>query len=228
MQKSENNIIKVGSNNPIIFTIILVLLFLISVAYMAFFDKKDIDKIFGGITSSKTEINIGEGSKINDSGLDKEQNCANLSSNIIQKDEDSNKEKSLLNESAYQPKLNWKYNLGNYRNYLLNVNLLVANFLQDKDYTSQINQIETIILPKEIKNILFDLANYYNNYLANNDQNMIKIFPANNCWIDKFIKIEKKSPNSKDREIMRSKIIMNLESFVNFFYSEKLQQEFVE
>ncbi len=111
-----------------------------------------------------------------------------------------------------------------YSNYLLSVNLLVINFLQDKDYTQQVHHIETIELPPKIKNILLDLHNYSENYLFNNNIELIKIFPKTNCWIEKFVKIKKKSDTIKNKEKLKFKIIANLNFFVNFFYSQELQQ----
>ncbi|BFD45862.1 MAG: hypothetical protein DMENIID0002_05080 [Rickettsia endosymbiont of Sergentomyia squamirostris] len=204
MQKSETNIIKVRSNNPIILTIILIVLFAISIGYMTFLNNKKVDsELPNNTTISKTE---------NRSEHD-----------VIQEDNSSKQENGLLNhqpESSKPPP--------NYSIYLLSVNLLVMNFLQDKDYTQQIRQIETVELPTKIKNILLDLHNYNENYLLNNSLGLVKIFPKANCWIEKFIKIERKSSFTKDKEKLKLRIIGNLDFFINFFYSEELQQKFVE
>ncbi|WP_341753158.1 hypothetical protein [Candidatus Tisiphia endosymbiont of Dioctria rufipes] len=112
-----------------------------------------------------------------------------------------------------------------YSNYLLSINLLVKNFLQDKDYTEQLYQIETMELPAKIKNILIDMHYYNKNYLLDNNLGLVRIFPKTDCWIKQFIKIEKKSSSLKDKEKLKLKIIGNLDYFINFFYSEELQQE---
>ncbi|WP_341762054.1 hypothetical protein [Candidatus Tisiphia endosymbiont of Thecophora atra] len=204
MQKSETNIIKVRSNNSIILTIILIVLFAISIGYMTFFNNKKVDsELPNNTTIFKTE-NMSE-------------------HDVIQEDNSPKQEEVSLNhqpESSKPPP--------NYTIYLLSVNLLVMNFLQDKDYTQQIRQIETVKLPTKIKNILLDLHNYNENYLLNNSLGLIKIFPKANCWIEKFIKIERKSSFTKDKEKLKLRIIGNLDFFINFFYSEELQQEFVE
>lgn len=199
MQKSETNIIKVRSNNPIILTIILIVLFAISIGYMTFLNNKKVDtELPGNPTTSKP---------------------ATISENIVlQKDSSLNQEEVLLN---HQPKSSKPP--PNYTIYLLSVNLLVINFLQDKDYTQQIRQIETVELPTKIKNILLDLHNYNENYSLNNSLGLVKIFPKANCWIEKFIKIERKSSFTKDKEKLKLRIIGNLDFFINFFYSEELQ-----
>ncbi|WP_341752226.1 MULTISPECIES: hypothetical protein [unclassified Candidatus Tisiphia] len=204
MQKSETNIIKGRSNNPIILTIILIVLFAISIGYMTFLNNKKVDtELPDNPTTSKP---------------------ATISENVVlQKDSSLNQEEVLLN---HQPKSSKPP--PNYSIYLLSVNLLVINFLQDKDYTQQIRQIETVELPTKIKNILLDLHNYNENYLLNNSLGLVKIFPKANCWIEKFIKIERKSSFTKDKEKLKLRIIGNLDFFINFFYSEELQQKFVE
>lgn len=209
MQKSETNIIKVRSNNPIILTIILIVLFAISIGYMTFLNNKKVDTELPDNPTTSKPATISENI---------------VSENVVlQKDNSLNQEEVLLNhqpESSKPPP--------NYSIYLLSVNLLVMNFLQDKDYTQQIRQIETVELPTKIKNILLDLHNYNENYLLNNSLGLVKIFPKANCWIEKFIKIERKSSFTKDKEKLKLQIIGNLDFFINFFYSEELQQKFVE
>ncbi|WP_341754186.1 hypothetical protein [Candidatus Tisiphia endosymbiont of Dioctria rufipes] len=204
MQKSETNIIKVRSNNPIILTIILIVLFAISVTYMTFLNNKKVDsELPNNTTISKTD-SMSE-------------------HDVIQEDNSLKQEKVLLNHQLEPSKTPPNYTI-----YLLSVNLLVMNFLQDKDYTQQIRQIETVELPTKIKNILLDLHNYNENYLLNNSLGLVKIFPKANYWIEKFIKIERKSSFTKDKEKLKLRIIGNLDFFINFFYSEELQQKFVE
>jgi len=115
--------------------------------------------------------------------------------------------------------------------YLKNINLLIINFLQDKDYFEQFSQIEALSdnsrLPAKIKKILHDFNKYNTNYLSENNVNRIKIFPkdhGNYLVLEKFIKIEKKSVSAKESEKLRTCIIENLETFINYFYT----QEFVE
>ncbi len=216
MQKSETNIIKVRRNNPIIFTIILVVLFAISVTYMTFLNNKKTDSKL----SNNTTIQ-----EISTPPIASSSNTTNLEENAPQEDNSSNQENSSVSTSLnHQPEQS-KDTPNVYSNYLLSVNLLVMNFLQDKDYTRQIHQIETIELPTKIKNILIDLDNYNKNYLLDNNLGLVKIFPKTDCWIKQFIKIEKKSSNLKDKEKLKLKIIGNLDYFINFFYSEELQQE---
>lgn len=209
MQKSETDIIKVRSNNPIILTIILIVLFAISIGYITFLNNKKVDTELPDNPTTSKPATISENI---------------VSENVVlQKDNSLNQEEVLLNqqpESSNPPP--------NYSIYLLSVNLLVMNFLQDKDYTQQIRQIETVELPTKIKNILLDLHNYNENYLLNNSLGLVKIFPKANCWIEKFIKIERKSSFTKDKEKLKLQIIGNLDFFINFFYSEELQQKFVE
>ncbi|WP_341756446.1 MULTISPECIES: hypothetical protein [unclassified Candidatus Tisiphia] len=214
MHKSETNIIKVRRNNPIIFTIILVVLFAISVTYMTFLNNR------------KTDSELSNKATIQEAST---ANTTNLENNVSQGDNSLHQEDSFantsLNQQLEQSKEQSKTPSNVYSNYLLNINLLIMNFLQDKDYTQQLYQVKTIELPVKIKNILLDLDNYNKNYLLDNNLGLVKIFPTTDCWIKQFIKIEKKSSNLKDKENLKLKIIGNLDYFINFFYSEELQQE---
>ncbi|MCC8371577.1 MAG: hypothetical protein LN568_02310 [Rickettsia endosymbiont of Pseudomimeciton antennatum] len=214
MQKSETNIIKVCRNNPIIFTIILIVLFAISITYMTFLNNK------------KTDSELSDNATIQETStsnipIDSSSDSTNLEENAAQEDNDNS---SVNTPLPHQPEQS-KAPLNVDSNYLLSVNLLVMNFLQDKDYTRQLYHIETTELPVKIKNILIDLHNYNKNYLLDNNLGLVKIFPKTDCWINQFIKIEKKSGSLKDKEKLKLKIIGNLDYFINFFYSEELQQE---
>ncbi|MCC8398792.1 MAG: hypothetical protein LN569_05905 [Rickettsia endosymbiont of Labidopullus appendiculatus] len=214
MQKSETNIIKVRRNNPIIFTIILIVLFAISITYMTFLNNK------------KTDSELSDNATIQETStsnipIDSSSDSTNLEENAAQEDNDNS---SVNTPLPHQPEQS-KAPLNVDSNYLLSVNLLVMNFLQDKDYTRQLYHIETTELPAKIKNILIDLHNYNKNYLLDNNLGLVKIFPKTDCWIKQFIKIEKKSSILKDKEKLKLKIIGNLDYFINFFYSEELQQE---
>ncbi|MDR0296891.1 MAG: hypothetical protein LBH67_02860 [Rickettsia sp.] len=221
MQKSETNIIKVRRNNPIIFTIILIVLFAISVTYMTFLNnKKTNSELSNNATIQETSTpNIPIASS---------SDTTNLEKNAPQEDNGLSQDNSSVSTPLHHQPEQSKAPLNVYSNYLLSINLLVMNFLQDKDYTRQLYHIETAELPAKIKNILIDLHNYNQNYLLDNNLGLVKIFPKTDCWIKQFIKIEKKSSNLKDKEKLKLKIIGNLDYFINFFYSEKLQQEFVE
>jgi hypothetical protein len=121
--------------------------------------------------------------------------------------------------------------LSDYHNYLFNINLLVANFFQNKAYTNQINVIDPIIhtLPLSIQRTLSYLNSYNTQFLTDPKlrQNEV-IFPQKTLLIKKFVTIEKKSKYSEDMENLRSRIIEDIEDFISFFCSEKFQQKFIE
>ncbi|MFV9847674.1 MAG: hypothetical protein AB8U06_04215, partial [Rickettsia aeschlimannii] len=53
------------------------------------------------------------------------------------------------------------------------------------------------------------------------------IFPTNHKWLEKFIKIEKKTSAMMIKEQDKALILENLNYLINFLYSEKFMQEFV-
>ncbi|MCC8417436.1 MAG: hypothetical protein LN588_02775 [Rickettsia endosymbiont of Bryobia graminum] len=227
MKEQPTTAIKVRSNTPFIFTIILIILFIISVSYMAFYKTELFNK---NIISLKEPI---ENSIIDHHTHEIENNQVKKEQTVsINQDHSENTElPEIINDSissrtkiAKQPQPFFD----DYRNYLFNVNLLISHFLQDKNFSEQILKIQSIELPIEIQNTLINLQNYNDNYLTKGDEKSIKIFPKNIPWVEKFIKIEKQAPLNQEQMNLKQKIMEQLDSFINFFYSEKLQQKFVE
>ncbi|HJD57947.1 MAG TPA: palindromic element RPE2 domain-containing protein [Rickettsia endosymbiont of Ceroptres masudai] len=114
-----------------------------------------------------------------------------------------------------------------YNNYLLNVNLLIYNFMQDKDYRKELKTLYFNWLPLDIKNILNNLEAYNNNYLFSKSSSTEVIFPTNHKWLEKFIKIEKKPSATIIKEQDKALILEKLNYLIDFLYSEKFMQEFV-
>ena len=114
-----------------------------------------------------------------------------------------------------------------YTNYLLNVNLLIYNFMQDKDYSKELKTVYFNWLPLDIKNILNNLEAYNNYYLFSKSSSTEVIFPTNHKWLEKFIKIEKKPSVMIIKEQDKALILEKLNYLIDFLYSEKFMQEFV-
>ncbi|XVN40554.1 MAG: hypothetical protein RCO49_07120 [Rickettsia endosymbiont of Argas persicus] len=114
-----------------------------------------------------------------------------------------------------------------YIHYLLNVNLLLCNFLQDEEYSKELTIVKSPSLPQEIKNILENLEKYNDKYLISKSDEIEVIFPLNHKWLEKFIKIEKKPSNITIKEQDKLLILENLKYLINFLYSEKFMQEFI-
>ncbi|WP_342269565.1 hypothetical protein [Rickettsia endosymbiont of Orchestes rusci] len=210
MQKSEINL-----KNKNIFSIAVILIFML-LAFMLYYNRAEIFKLFSNeVTPYKEDI-----LPIN--------NIDNVTTSKNEQPSESSSAKSLINyvnsfipPIPVVPTASINFDINDYRNYLLNVNLLIFNFLQDQNYTKQLQAIEIISLPPEIKNILADLNRYNNNYLLGKIASTEKIFPVNYRWLEKFIKIEKKSSAEKEKEQLHAAILEKLEFFINFFYSEK-------
>lgn len=114
-----------------------------------------------------------------------------------------------------------------YIHYLLNVNLLTYNFLQDQEYSKELIVLKSLPLPQDIKNILTNLEEYNNNYLISKFEKVEVIFPLNHKWLEKFIKIEKRPSNIIIKEQDKLLILEKLKYLINFLYSEKFMQEFI-
>lgn len=129
--------------------------------------------------------------------------------------------------SEQEPKHFTKTYPPDYIHYLLNVNLLMYNFLQNQDYSKELRVIKSLPLPQDIKNILANLEEY-NNYILSRSHKIEVIFPLNHKWLEKFIKVEKKpSDIIMKQEQDKLLILEKLKYLINFLYSEKFMQEFI-
>jgi hypothetical protein len=143
-----------------------------------------------------------------------------------------NEEGQLTSEdSVGKPPQKLDYKLSDYHNYLLNINLLINNFFQNKIYTDQLKVIDGIVymLPPNLQLTLSQLSSYNTKFLidAQSMQNQV-IFPQEVLLIKKFLTIEKRPKYFEEREDLRSQIIRDLEDFIIFFYSDEFQQKFIE
>ncbi len=143
---------------------------------------------------------------------------------------------------------NYKETLELYRDYLATVNLLVIQFLQDKDFTKELDELRSNKLkflepPHSIANTLLLLERYNDNYIVNYHEQKKLIFPkeegsnkdgvANkvldySAWLlSKFVKVEKLPKYSREKDLLRAQIIENLPKLNEMLYSEQLQDIFV-
>lgn len=112
--------------------------------------------------------------------------------------------------------------------YLLNFQILIVNFLQDKDYSNELkNIIISIEVPKNIFNIIQDIAKYNEDYLST-DNSYEVIFPKENNLLESVIKIKKKTPNLLKKEAMKLEISNKLNDLIHFIYSSQFQQILLE
>lgn len=115
--------------------------------------------------------------------------------------------------------------LAAYRHILLSVNLLVTNFLQEKACSHQIDLIARLQLPEDILTILTKLAEYNQQLLVGSQKT--HILPLAKL-LKPFITIEQESLSAKQHRLLRATIIENLDLFISFFYTQKLQQALIE
>lgn len=132
---------------------------------------------------------------------------------------------TAASEQKSEPQL--KIYSPDYIHYLLNANLLTYNFLQDQEYSKELTVLKSLPLPQDIKNILANLEEYNNNYLISKSERVEVIFPLNHKWLENFVKIEKKPSNITIKEQDKSLILEKLKYLINFLYSEKFMQEFI-
>jgi hypothetical protein len=118
--------------------------------------------------------------------------------------------------------------VGAYRHYLYNFNIVIYKFLQDQPYSEEINNILYPGFPTEINIILEDLHNYNSGYLDRPKDDKEVILPRQFRLIEKFVTIEKKEELYKEKDDLKAKIINNLPGLIEYFYSIELQTKFVD
>lgn len=214
-QNIEIDLKKVSNNKSIIITIILLILFALAIFYSMVVDNKYfVPQMPNDQVTTKTwEKNLQKNEPELLKALTPEKQTG------IEKVQNAPQNPTLPEKSTD--------GLNNYRNYLYNVNDLIVRFLENKDFKMQINQLQTLELPAEITKIMLNMEHYRENYLDNSDE-AIRIFPTKGSWLEKFIKIEKKSDITIQKDKLKAEIISGLKLFTEYFYSEKLQQKFIE
>jgi len=199
-------------------------------SFTLYHNREDILKLFKSENKNLTQINQLEENKTDIKEKKEEppllstKTLLNYVSSLKFPEAPTTVEQKLVEQkSEYLPK---PYS-PDYINYLLNVNLLTYHFLQDEDYSKELRVIKSLPLPQDMKNILANLEEYNNNYLISKPQDKEIIFPLNHKWLEKFIKIEKKPSDSISKEQDKLLILEKLKYLINFLYSEKFMQEFI-
>lgn len=117
--------------------------------------------------------------------------------------------------------------IDNYRAYLFNISSLISNFLQDKNYSSQIAYARMVSLPPSVSEVLELLEEYNINYLVTPPQAYENVFLENYKLLKKFFKVKKLTESAKDKKRLQANIINNLELFQDYIYSSQLQKIFI-
>lgn len=228
-QNIEIDLKKVRNNKSIIITVVLLILFVLVVFYSIvvnnkyFIPESDKDQNSSKVWEKNLQKNEPDFLKALTSPQTKlEEPLINIVEQKIKLAESQIKKEEPQNVSEKSIK-----GISDYRNYLYNVNDLIVRFLEDKDYQTQINQVQTRELPSEITKILLSMEYYRDHYLLEN-VDTVRVFPTTGSWLEKFIKVEKKTDITVQKEKLRAEIAANLKLFTEYFYSEKLQQKFIE
>lgn len=121
---------------------------------------------------------------------------------------------------------NFLNNLNDYRIYLANVNELLMHFNRYQPYTENLAIVKQMEFPKEIDDIVKMLEDY-DKILneANSGYDNIKLI--NLKYLDKFLKIQKETPQHKEAKLLKAQIEKNIDLFVNYVFSSELQSAFL-
>jgi hypothetical protein len=237
MQKQAENL-KVSTKS---FRKFIIIMLLALAAVSAWFSKDFISKYYKKF-ASKSPKEITQPLQNNEASRDelarkiKEQNDLKPvhkqeENDIVQGDTKPPLSQSLIEiDGANTPAAagnNTLAHIDNYRTYLFNISSLISNFLQDKNYSSQIAYARIVNLPPSINEILELLEEYNINYLVTPVQEYENVFFENYKFVKKFFKVKKLTKSAKDKKQLQANIINNLELFQDYVYSKHLQKIFI-
>lgn len=113
-----------------------------------------------------------------------------------------------------------------YREFLFNTNQLIVKFLTDQPFTSYLNEVEIIEMPKNIYKIINNMQklDQLKQQISNNDSISSSSFSK---ILHNFVKIKKIPKESAEIESLRQNIRQNLSFLIEFFYSQEVQNSFI-
>lgn len=105
------------------------------------------------------------------------------------------------------------------------VHNMISKFFQNIEYSSELEKIQKLDLPKKVTLILEDMRDYNKCYLASNSNQIKTIFPDDSTikkMIGRFIKIEKSHVNLVEQSNIRDAIIKNIHIIDEYFYGANI------
>lgn len=114
----------------------------------------------------------------------------------------------------------------NYYLFMQNLNSLVANFMQEKSCTQQLEKISVIKLPVNIQVIIDNISQYNTQYLNASDKDDNVQFIGKLKIFNKFFKITKKSLTG-DKLNLKMLVLSNIEQLLNYFCSKTFKNQFI-
>lgn len=132
-------------------------------------------------------------------------------------------EAKAFDSSALKAKFN------DYRIFISNANKLLGKYRANQDFKTELNIFKDVIHPTHINEII-KLLESYNTLLEKKDNNgeyQVKTTSFLNKLFAKFVKIKKIEPDNKELLKVKANIDERLDTFTDYIYSQKLQDNLV-
>lgn len=141
-------------------------------------------------------------------------------------DEEEIKEDEVKAEETIQPNIVKNDSANENLAKIVTVHNLIAKFLQNIEYSAELDKIEKLNLPKNLIDLLEEMRHYNTEYLTNKNTTKTEVVFPNKGIITKiigrFIKIEKSPVNLVAQENMHDAIVKDIHFIEEYFYSKNL------
>lgn len=150
---------------------------------------------------------------------------------VLESEEQHQAQKVEKSLSCTEDNIGFLEKLAIYRKFLLNIQYLVLNFTEDKDYTDNLKILDhsNLDLPDNIQ-IITSMLRHYNNNLQNNAslQYNQQIILSTIPYLNKLITITKETNALKNKEQLKHDILSKIHLFIKYMYSPNVQSVFFE
>ena len=122
-----------------------------------------------------------------------------------------------------------KAKFNDYRIFISNANKLLGKYRANQNFTTELNIFKDVIHPTHI-NETIKLLESYNTLLgkkSNNSENQVNTDTFLKKLFAKFVKIKKIEPDNKELLKVKANIDERLDTFMDYIYSQKLQDSLV-
>lgn len=132
-------------------------------------------------------------------------------------------------ESQIEGDNNLEEQLNAYNNFLLSIQYLILNFVQDKEYSKYLRILKNhnLNLPDDIEITISMLSRYNNELKKTTSSQSEQITFTKIPFVNKLITITKDTNESRSKKRLKADILSNIDRFIRYMYSKNVQSVFM-